>query len=119
MGESKKSGPKKGKKGKKTRLNAFVPLGIGSHHTAVEDFAIFGDYTFKRTSTGNYTIRFRGAGCQKKEWPPPVIFTNETGDRYVRIQGWSCKKGDFIAYVTSEDDGLMADYDFDWIVYRG
>jgi hypothetical protein len=106
------------KKRKANRQEGWVPLGIGSHHALIEDQATFGDYEFKRTDVGNYAITFFDVGCRKKEWPPPVMFTNVSGDRRVAIQSWECKKRNFIVSLTSEEGGQMADYDFSWIVYR-
>jgi hypothetical protein len=96
----------------------WAPLGIGSHHTLVEDQATFGDFRFERTDVGNYSITFLDVGCREQEWPPPIIFTNVSGDRVVSIEGWDCKADDFIVYVTSAEGGEMTDSDFDWIVYR-
>lgn len=124
MGDAKKrpkktSAQPKAKSAKKRKAaQGWVPLGIGSHHTLAEDQTTFGDYEFERTDIGNYTITFFDAGCREQEWPPPIIFTNVTGERFVAIQAWDCRKGNFTVHVTSDEAGQMADYDFAWIVYR-
>lgn len=111
-------GKKKGNKRAKLPKRPWIPLGIGSYHQFVDDNVIFGDYKFSRTGVGNYTVTFRGVGCRKNE-PPPVIFTNAGGNRHVGVQGWGCKKGKLSVFFTGEENGQMADFDFDWVVYRG
>ena len=93
------------------------PIGIGSHGVFVGDRVVFGDYEFTG-SGGNYSLTFFDAGCALDE-PAPVIFTNAGADRSVGVQGWGCPDGDLAVFFTAENGDGLADFDFDWIVYRG